>query len=239
MRSRNPGRCVLVVVVAAGSFAGCESTEDLMPIKVEPTPLAVDPLDNINVTGWWKSDARLLHLEPRGSYIAYHGDSRYNVIVERGQWARISYAHVTLEPFRVLDAETQRWTLTRPADRLVLVRGDEEFHELDGAPHSVEDDLIGTWSSSNQMLTLHPNMRYSWRRAGRVESGTPTETSGRWTIEGGAIVLTPEIEGQGPITVAIVRDSNVNADDDTDDDTDDEHTTLVTPAGELTHHDAN
>jgi len=228
MRSRCLVACAVAVAAAAFSFAGCESTEDLMPIEVEPTPLAVDPLDGINLAGWWKSDTRLLHLEPRGSYVAYAGDSRYNVIAERGQWARISYAHVTLEPFRVLDADTQRWTLTRPADRLLLVRGDQEFHALDGVPRSVEDDLIGTWSSGTQMLTVNSNMRYAWRRVGRVADAVPIETSGRWVVERGAIILRPDVEGQDAITVAVVRDADAQ----------DERMTLVTPVGELAEHES-
>ena len=99
------------VATMCAALGGCESTEDIMPIEVTPTPLVVDPLEEISVVGWWQGDERLVHLQAPGSYIAYEGASRYNAIVERGRWGRLSYAHVTMEPYRILDADMQRWIM--------------------------------------------------------------------------------------------------------------------------------
>lgn len=198
-------------------FCGCESTEDIMPIRVDPTPLVVDPTEDISVAGWWRGDDRLIHLQPRGSYIVYEGHSRYGHVVERGRWGQLSYAHITLEPYRVLDAATQRWTLTRIDNTLTLERAGQTLERLEGEPRSAEDDIIGTWSSPSQTLTLAPDMRCVWRRS----QNDMRDVHGRWMLQDTAVILKFDAS-DSPVEVAIIREEDGES-----------VVSLVTPSGEL------
>lgn len=190
----------LVLVVPVG----CKSNEKVEPAMVS-TPLALDPTHEVVLAEWWTNGDQLLHLGDDGAYALFEGINRYRDPQERGQWSRINYAAVRLEPYAELPTKPARVSLTRVGGDVVLnVRDLDPMFPLEGAPVVIEDRLIGRWRGTLGTLWLGADMRY--RFSPQADMETPASIAaqqGAWSVEGAAILLRPDSLGQAPSRVRI------------------------------------
>jgi len=204
-------RCALAVILSGVViFGGCKSSTEEQ-FEAEQTiigpPMEHDPTDRVELARWWSNDSHLLRLDENAAYVLYQGTNRYTPPIERGRWAKQSYALLWLEPYNTMKVDPRRVTITKVDGKLALVLPDSKpMFALKGPPPVIEDQLIGAWQGPMGSLELLNDLRYTLLSS--IEPSTPGTTvcKGSWHVVDNALVLQPDKPDQKPMRLPLVLD---------------------------------
>lgn len=153
------------------------------------TTLELDPAKPIDIGGWWDNGEVLLEIGYDYSYRIRQGASQESPVIERGRWTRGNHAEFHLEPYADGIVVPERVALsiengvpTATVDDLA------PFKKLARPPQIVGEELEGTWRGARGTIAFDSNGTFLL--ATREDEAHPI--AGTWTIEHGALVLTPK-----------------------------------------------
>ncbi|NNF44320.1 MAG: hypothetical protein HKN62_15005 [Phycisphaerales bacterium] len=197
------------LLIVATLIAGCASPEEKLALaEVHHTPLAFDPTDEGDLGRWWSNGAQMLRLDQTGEYALYRNANRYQPPLERGSWARPSYAQVRLSPYDDAVDRWQRVPITKSGDVLQLhVRDLAPMTPIEAPPVVIEDDLIGVWQAADGTLVLGADLVYSFSPRSAASLPVPPAVvaghSGGWRLEGEQLRLRPYPANMGAFELAL------------------------------------
>lgn len=187
---------------------GCQrSTRNEAEFVAADNPLPFDPTDRTELAEWWFNGEQLLQLRADHSYLLFADGNRYAAPIERGRWARESFAAIFIEPYTVRGAQRERIVIDKREGVLVLqARSLPLFHSLAVPPEVIEDRLLGTWSARGGSLVLNATGRYRLLRG--ADTGSPARLAGHegaWRLEGMTLRLQPDAPGINPLAFEVIE----------------------------------
>jgi len=197
----------LSALLALNVLAGCQDPQKLVPPPIVHTPLAIDPMEEYEVIGWWSNGHQLLRLDESGSFALFAEPNRYRRPREFGHWSRQSYAHLALEPYHAMRTVRHRASIERVDGRVALRVYDlDPFFAVQGPPVVMEDLILGSWLGTRHALELAGNGRYRLDVTQAFGTDMPAIVAGHegaWELESDTLRLYPDPPNLGPFAFTL------------------------------------